>query len=505
MRIAKTMKVVAAAALMTAVLSACGGSDEKSAGSTTLRVAAQSDVSSLDPIRGNSGNDHVMLFPIYDTLVSFDEGLQPQPGLVESWDSPSPNELTLTLRSGVTFHDGEPLDADAVKVNLDRARAEDSVAAADLASIENVRVDDELVVTLELSRPDASLLLVLADRAGMMVSPAALEANDNDVSRNPVGAGGWKLSDWKQGNELRLERFDDYWDEDAERAESLRIKIITDPRTRVTAMRSGQQDIALDVQPVDAESLEKEKSVVLESQTSLLVHGMYMNTSAPQFSDATVRRALALAIDRDTIVKNALFGHGQPASGVLPDGYWAETPDSVDYAYDPDEAKRLLAEAGEPDLEFDMLSRSDTSSVRLAEILKDQWAAVGVTVNILPRDVVEATDQYFNQKSSPAYLAGWSGRPDPSMTYRSLFDAKGYYNVGGLDIDGMAEAIGAADKSFDLDERVVGLDAAAVAAYESTPFLPVAFQDALIARSDKVQGFQMNQMGKPKFIGITVD
>lgn len=497
------MKVAAAAAMMAALLAACGGSDEASTGSTTLRVAAQSDVSSLDPIRGNSGNDHVMLFPIYDTLVSFDEGLQPLPGLAESWDSPSPQELTLNLRKDVKFHDGTPLDAEAVKVNLDRARAEDSVAAADLASIDEVRVDSELAVTLELSRPDASLLLVLADRAGMMVSPAALEANDNDVSRTPVGAGGWKLADWKRGSQLRLERFDDYWDADAERAETLLIKIITDPRTRVTAMRSGQQDIALDVQPVDAESLEKEKSVVLESQTSLLVHGMYLDTSAKEFSDAKVRRALAIAIDRDTIVKNALFGHGQSASGVLPDGYWAETPDEVDYAYDPDESKRLLAEAGAQDLEFDMLSRSDTSSVRLAEILKDQWAAVGVTVKILPRDVVEATDQYFNQKSSPAYLAGWSGRPDPSMTYRSLFDEKAYYNVGGLKVDGLDEAISAADKSFDLDERVVGLDAAAVAAFEQTLFLPVVFQDALIARSDKVKGFQMNQMGKPKFIGVS--
>ncbi|GAA2074715.1 ABC transporter substrate-binding protein [Aeromicrobium halocynthiae] len=491
------------AALLT-VLTACGGGGDSNGSDRALRVAAAADASSLDPIRGNAGTDHVLLYPMYDTLVSIDAGLEPQPGLAESWEQVSPTELTMQLREGVTFHDGEPFDAEAVKYNIERAKGEGSNIQADVAAVESVRVDDPMTVTFELGRPDASLLLVLADRAGMMVSPAAAEAAGGDLSTSPVGAGGWEFQEWRRGSVLRVARYDDYWDESAERVASIDMNIIPDPTTRATSLRSGQQDIALEVAPSDAGSLEDASGVDLDQSPRVNLHQVYLNRGSDELGDPEVRRALSLAIDRDNLLESAFFGRGSVAHGALPNDYWAEAPSSVRYDHDPAEAQRLLEEAGASDLSFDMIANADSATVRVAEILKEQWAAVGVTVNILPREVVQATNDYFNDRRAPALLSMWTGRPDPAMTYTLMFSAEGYFNTSDEATPGLEEAVARADVSTDPAERKPGMDEAAEAVFEDTPFLPLAFADSLIGLREDVDGFESNLLGKPKFIGVTL-
>ena len=164
-----------------------------------ITVFHLTDSSSLDPISGNSGNDHMSLYPMFDRLVNFDpETLEPTPGLATSWDQPDPQTLVLQLQDGVTFHDGTPFDAEAVEYNLERALTLDtSTEKADLAMIESVEATGPLEVTINMNRPDASLLLILADRPGMMVSPTAIEASGADFGRKPVGTGPFKFVEWR--------------------------------------------------------------------------------------------------------------------------------------------------------------------------------------------------------------------------------------------------------------------------------------------------------------------
>ncbi|WP_293787411.1 ABC transporter substrate-binding protein, partial [uncultured Aeromicrobium sp.] len=320
---------VAAALLLTA-LAACGGGGGAGDADRALRVAAAADASSLDPIRGNAGTDHVLLYPLYDTLISFTEGLEPEPGLAESWEQTSPTELTLTLREGVTFHDGEPFNAEAVVYNFERAKGEGSNIQADLASVESVTADDELTVTYHLTNPDASLLLVLADRAGMMVSPKAAEAAGGDLSTNPVGAGGWQFKEWKRGNVLKVTKFADYWDTESERVSAIDFNIMPDPKTRVTSLRSGQQDVVMEVSPSDSDSLENASNVSLDASPRVNLNQVYLNKAAPQFTDPQVRKALSLAIDREALLKSGYFNRGVVADGIVPGGdYWAAPPSSV--------------------------------------------------------------------------------------------------------------------------------------------------------------------------------
>ncbi|TNM36361.1 ABC transporter substrate-binding protein [Nocardioides albidus] len=493
-------------ALLLTFLAACGGGSGGSGdGDRALRVAAAADVSSLDPIKGNAGTDHVMLYPIYDTLISYNEGLEPQPGLAESWEQSSPTELTLKLREGVKFHDGTALDAEAVKFNLEREMAEGSNIAAELVALDSVVVVDPTTVTLKLKHPDSSLLMALADRAGMMVSPTAAQKAGADLGTQPVGAGPWKFVAWKRGSQLKLERFEDYWDKDVERVAAIDFNIVPDPKTRATSLRSGQQDISLEIAPADAKGLESASGVTLSEHDRMWLNQVYLDRTSKELGDPRVRRALSVAIDREAVLKSGYFDRGAVARGALPDDYWAAPPESVEYPYDPDEARQLLREAGAEKLSFEMIANADSATVRVAEILKQQWAEVGVTVEILPREVVQATNDYFNDRKAPALLSAWTGRPDPEATYRLMFTAKGYFNTSHEAVPGIDEAIALTDQGTTQDERLPGLNAIADAVYKDTPFLPLAFASNLVGVRDDVKGFQDTLLGKPKFTGITFD
>ncbi|UNX56610.1 ABC transporter substrate-binding protein (plasmid) [Georgenia sp. TF02-10] len=491
---------------ITLAVSACGGtdSDTTKSGDKRLEVAVPADASSLDPILGSAGGDHVMLYPIYETLISFDADMTPQPGLVEEWQQASPTELTLTLREGLTFHDGTALDAEAVKFNLERARDEGSNVAVDLAAVKTIRVEDPRTVTLLLSEPDASLLMALSDRAGMMVSPAAVEASDGDVSNNPVGSGGWSYVEWNRGQSLRVERFEDYWNADAARVQEIQFNVVADPTTRATSLRSGQQHIALSYPAAAASTVGDDSDLQLERTPRLWVDQVYFNTAAPELNDPRVRRALNLAIDREAIVKSAYFELGSPASSLFPSDYWAAAPEDVVYDFDQDEARSLLAEAGASDLTFDMLLSADAGSVRMAEIIQQQWADIGVTVELQPREGVQAVNAYFTDHAAPALLSAFTGRPDPKMAYDVVFSEESFYNTSGEPTPGLEAALEQTDESVEIPDRVEGFQAAARAVYDHSAFLPLCFPDNLIGLSSEVSGFQDNLLGKPKFLGVTL-
>ncbi|MBD1269204.1 ABC transporter substrate-binding protein [Aeromicrobium tamlense] len=503
MRMSSRIRVGLAAAMLVAV-SACGGGGSDGGDGGTLRVATQADISSMDPIRGNSGGDHQMLYPLYDTLVSFDEDLQPQPGLAESWEYETPTALVLKLREGVTFHDGAPLDAEAVKYNLERAAAEGSNIAADVESIESVEVVDDLTVKLNLTQPNSALVMTLADRAGMMVSPQAAEAAGGDLSTNPVGAGGWKFVDWKRGTSMTYEKFDDYWDEDVERVDKVVIRVMPEPKTRATSLRSGQQDIAWDIVPADAESIQDDDKLTLHEQPRMWTWMIYTNRASEELGDPRVRRALSLAMDRDQLLKSAYFGLGTKPRGFLPDGYWAEPSEKAQLDYDVDEAKKLIAEAGAEGLSFDMLLYADSTSTRVGEILKQQWSEIGVTANLVPREVNQANSDYFNDVKTPAFFAAWTGRPDPALTYRLMFTKEAYFNTSKQSTPGIEEALAEDAVATTQEDRKKALDKASEAVVEDMPIIPIVFQHSLTGLGENVEGFESNLLGKPKLLGVTL-
>ena len=179
-----------------------------------LRVSAFTNPSSLDPATGGAGSDHAFLFTMYDTLTEWEfDTLKPKPGLAESWSFTDPTTFVLNIRPGVTFHDGTPLDAEAVKFNFERNKTDPkSNIKADLATMASVAVTGPMQVTLKLNTPDAAMPGILSDRAGMMVSPAALKASAaGNLARTPVGAGAYAFVSWADGERIVVKRNEKYW------------------------------------------------------------------------------------------------------------------------------------------------------------------------------------------------------------------------------------------------------------------------------------------------------
>jgi peptide/nickel transport system substrate-binding protein len=464
-----------------------------------ITVVVPTDASSLDPISGVSGNDHMSLYPLYDRLLNFEpESLEPAPGLATSWDQPDPQTLVLQLQEGVTFHDGTPFDADAVVYNLNRALTlEKSSVKADLAMIESVEATGPLEVTIHMNRPDASLLLILADRPGMMVSPTAAEAAGADFGLKPVGTGPFKLVEWRSGDRLVLEKNPDYWQAGKPYLDRLTIRYLADTSTVVNALRSNEVDVVLKFPAAEVATIDT-SDLDVSVHPSLGTELCYFNFSRPPFNDPRVRRAAALAVDRKALNEAHAYGLAQPASQVFPPGYWAADPDLANaFTFDLDEAKQLMASAGLADgVSIKGLTYTGTAQTQVMEIMQAQLAQIGIDMSVETVDVATATSTFFTDLGHDLYCAGWSGRPDPSQTTNSLFAANSFYNAGKYDSPGMTAALEVAGAAQDHTARAAAFSDVIRLSQEDALLLPLLHQPDINAVSGDIGGFVPNLYGK---------
>ena len=464
-----------------------------------LRVVAPVEPSSLDPVTGVSGGDHMSLYPLYDRLLNFEpETLEAVPGLATEWEQPDPETLVLQLQEGVTFHDGTPFDAEAVVYNLDRSLTlETSTAKADLAMVESVEATGPLEVTIHMNRPDASLLLILADRPGMMVSPTAAEAAGADFGLNPVGSGPFRFVEWRTGDRLVVEKNPDYWQDGKPYLDGITFRYISDATTVVNGLRTHEFDVALKLPAAEVETLDV-PDLDIEVHPSLSTELCYFNFSRPPFDDPQVRRAASLAIDREALNGAHGYGLGRPASQVFPPGYWAADPALADvFPFDLDEARELMASAGLADgVSIQGLTYTGTAQTQLMEIMQAQLGEIGIDMSVESVDVGTATSTFFNDLGHDLYCAAWTGRPDPSQTTNSLFAANSFYNAGKYDSPGMSAALEVAGAAQDQAARADAFSEVIRLSQEDALLLPLLHQSDINALFGDVDGFVPNLYGK---------
>ena len=471
--------------------------------SGTFRGAYYVGVSRFDPHKATSSFDNTLLFITYDRLVHQAPDASPVPGLAESWEfNEDGSTLTFELREGVTFHDGEPFDAEAVKANIERAQTvEGSAVVSELAVIDSVEVVDEFTVQLNLGGPAASLPLILSDRAGAMVSPAAFENPDLDTS--PVGAGMFTVEEYIEGSSVRYAAFEDYWDPEAVNVEAIEMQIQADAATRLNAIRTGQIDWTFvdqnQVSDAEAAGLTLLPTLTLSSQH------LQLNRSREFFADARVRQAINHAIDRESILENLLFGQGEAAWQIFPSGYFAHADDAATYDYDPERARELLAEAGYEDgFSFDMVTSTIPARVQTAEAIQSQLGEVGITMNISQVPGAQIADVFYAQEQNDAMWASWGGRPDPSQTLALLYGADGFANPGDATTPEMEEAIAATLAVQSESEREDALHEAVRIAQDEALDVVLFYESiAFIYDADSVGGLEQWFSAKPEFRGVT--
>jgi ABC-type transport system substrate-binding protein len=467
-----------------------------------LKVSAFSDMTSFDPATGRSGDDHIVLYTLYDTLIDYDfDSLEARPNLATAWSFPDPKTLVLQLRQGVQFHDGTPFDATAVKFNLDRIRQlPRSTIRADVASVDTVEVVSQSEVRLHLKQPDTALPLILSDRAGMMVSPTAAQKYGDALDRNPVGTGAMRFVQWRDGERTIVGRNEKYWKPNRPYLDGINFAVMPELQTGLRSLLSGENSFIYALSPQQLSVAKRSSRLVPVVSPTLLCQLLYFNLGTPPLDDVRVRQAVNYAIDRNAFGK-ATGGLYTVADMLLPTEHWAyDKALTGRYPYDVDRARRLLTDAGHPDgVDLQWFTYDDQAWQQRAEVLIEQLKAARIRVHLTSASNAEVTSRFFQQKAGNVNLSSWSGRPDPSLTYSLMFGSETFFNPGHGITPGLDEALAATRVSDALSERAKAFATVQKIVLDNALFAPLMFQPQIVVHATEVNGYRPTLLGKPRF------
>jgi peptide/nickel transport system substrate-binding protein len=357
---------------------------------TTLRIGLGEDPDILDPTLARTYVGRIVFAGICDKLFDITADLKIVPQLATGYNWSDDNKaLTVALRSGVKFQDGEPMDAAAVKYSIERhLKMRGSYRKAEIGAVISVDVVDDHTVKLNLSRPFAPLLAQLTDRAGIMVSPKAAEAAGDKFGNRPVCAGPYKFVERVAQDRIVLEKFADYWDKDNVHIDRVIYQPIPDSTVRLANLRSGQLDFIERAAATDVKSIQQEKKLQLATIVGLGYDGITINLANgdmaknPLGQDPRVRQALELSLDRDAI--NQVVFEGQ----FLPGNQWV-SPQSPYYAKndpvpkrDVAKAKALLKAAGVPNPSFTLMVPIGPEIELAAQVIQSMAKEAGFDIKL---------------------------------------------------------------------------------------------------------------------------
>lgn len=483
------------ASLVALLLLAIGGSAAVAQDDTggTLNVGIVSDPVTLDPALMGSFFELSTQYLVHEPLLHMTPDLEIEPGLVESWNVENDTRYSFRLREGLTFHDGTTLDAQAVKANYDRILdpATGSPRASELGPVESVEVAGPLEFTITLSKPYAPFLSVLTNRAGMMVSPTALEELGEDFSTQAVGAGPFRVVDWVKNSELVLERFDGYWREGQPYLDRVVLRPMPDETVRLTNLRSGSLQLINGVPPQNVQSLRSDNAIQVYEQAGLGFNDVALNTTREPFDDKRVRQALWYSIDPNVIQRVVYFGTGTPSYGPIPPAIpWAYDPDFVPYSRDIERARELLAEAGhEEGVEFEITVTNSPIQVRIAEIVQAQAAEAGFDVSVRQIDSTSLIT-VLRERDFDASWAPWSGRPDPDGNMYNYFTIGGPNDFAGWENEQVDSLLNEARVTLDQERRAELYQEAQKIIAEEAPLIFFHHDAILQAATSEVEGYR---------------
>ena len=405
----------------------------------TLRIGLAEDPDVLDPSLARTFVGRVVFASLCDKLMDIDEKLNIVPQLAASWEWSADNKaLTMKLRPGVLFHDGEKMDAAAVKYSIERHKnIAGSNRRGELAPVSSVDVVDPLTVRLNLSAPFSPLLAALADRAGMIVSPKAAEAAGASFGSKPVCAGPFKFAERVAQDRIVLERFANYWDKANVHFDKVIFTPVPDATVRLANLRAGQLDFIERMAPSDVEGLKNDKKLKLARITEIGYQGITINTGKsdlaqknPLGRDARVREAFELSLDRQGIVPVVMDNEATVGN------QWV-SPTNPYYAKgvpvpkrDVDRAKALLKAAGVTNPSFTLMTPTTSDAQRLALVIQAMAREAGFDVQIRSTEFASSIN-LADKGEFEAYVLAWSGRADPDGNLFSFDACKQPLNYAG--------------------------------------------------------------------------
>ncbi len=459
---------------------------------TSILIAAQgSEPDQLDPHKTSAYASFQVLENVYDTLVQPAEDLSMEPALAESWEISDDNlTWTFMLRAGVRFHNGRELVAEDVVYSFQRV-IDEGLNGWRFGAVESMSAPDDSTVVISLKQPSPNLLVSIAGFKGMAIVPREI-VEDGSIGTNPVGTGPFRFVSRSPDEGIVLEKNPDYWraDEGFPKLEGIRFVQIPDAGTKLTALRTGEVHWIDAVPPQDIESLAAESGITVGRVPGGDYHYFALNQNRAPFDDTRVRRALAMAIDRDVIAEAAQFGAATANQTAIPASNAAWYFDYAPYrAADVDGAKALLEQAGVSDLSIQFLVTSDfPETVTQAQVIAAQLAAIGVTVEI--NDVDFSTWLDLQGKGEfDAFMLSWIGNIDPDDFYYAQHHSTGGFNFQGYANSEVDRLLDAGRVETDQAARRALYDQAAKLIVDDASYIYLYNPDNINAWRGDVQGY----------------
>jgi peptide/nickel transport system substrate-binding protein len=444
---------VAAAAILLGVTGVTAAAQQPKNGGT-LTIALETDTATLDTLGISSINDRQVAMIIYDTLLEFDAKGNIVPGLAEKLDASADAKVfKLTLRSGVKFSDGTPFDAAAVVKNFQRIMDPKNKCrcASEVATIDTVEASGPLEVTIRMKSPSAHFPATLADIAGMVVSPTAVEKHGAEFASNAVGAGAFKLKEWRRGDRIVLERNDSYWRNQVHLDEVV-LRPIPDAQTRYASLQAGNVDVVFNAAARDVIDAQARKAAQVLNPGSLGTLFIQINLTAPDVSDVRVRQAMAHALDRDTY--NKAINRGLYKIANTPFGTGLAPHEQVDGypTFDLDKAKKLVADYGKP-IKIRFGVSAAPASVLAGQALQQMWKKAGIEAELAPIEAAQGIKDAF-ARNYQVMLFRWAGGTDPDKNVYQFFHSKGGINLVAFNDPEMDKLLEAGRATVDKAERL---------------------------------------------------
>jgi peptide/nickel transport system substrate-binding protein len=503
----------------------------------SMTVTYQSDVATLDPAIGYDWQNWSMIKSLFDGLIDYAPGTtQIVPDLAESFTiSEDGLVYTFKLRQGVRFHNGREMTAEDVKYSLERtvnpatqspgASYFDTilgyadVAAGTTTDLAGVRVIDPYTLEIELNRPDAPFLHKLALNFAFVVPKEAVEQYGADFGKNPVGTGAFELKEWVLGQRVVFERNPDYYVADRPRLDEIVFEVGQDPSVALLRLERGEVDLLGDGIPparfVEVRDNPDFKDQIVEGGQ---LHTGYvtLNTRVAPLDDVKVRQALNMAIDKDRIVQ-IVNGRAVPARLALPPAMPGYDATDHGYPFDPEGAKKLLAEAGYPDGFASVLYAMNTDpNPRIAQAIQQDLAAIGVTVEIKALDPATVIAAGGTEGEAPMIWSGgmaWiADFPDPSNFYWAILGcgaaAPGGWNWSwycNQEVDAMAAEADAMTAPDQAAARIDTWRAIFAKVLADAPWIPIFNEQRFTMHSARIAGEDDSIFVDPVHIPVHYD
>ncbi|HEY3990200.1 MAG TPA: ABC transporter substrate-binding protein [Acidobacteriaceae bacterium] len=493
-----------ALSLTATLFAGCGGKPDPQ----TAVMLIESSPTSLDTRIGVDVQSERIDMLIFDSLVKRNEHYEVQPWLAKSWDHPDPTTYVFHLRSGVRFHNGQPLTSADVKWSIDSAHNGTVITAksGSFIQVDHVDAPDPVTCVVHLKRPDPFLLWNLSDGA-LGIVPAG---SGKDFWRHPVGTGAYKFVSQQQDKDVILERNEDSW-QPKPAIQTIRFNVVPDDTTRALELRKGSADVEINaLEPDTVQALRHNPELIIQSSPGTIVNYINLNLSDPYLKDVRVRQAVAMAINRKLILDTIWRGQARLADDLLPPGHWARTDNIAHYPYDPAKANALLDAAGYrrgPDgvrFHLQMKISNTSSPTRLmALVVQQQLRAVGIAMDVRIYEFgtfyADVTKGAFGM-----YALRWIGGNESPDIFRLAYATtslpphganRGHYVNPELDAL-MADAAATTDHDqaradYVKVQQIVARD---------VPTIPLWYQDNVVVHTRRMQHVEPDASGSYDFL-----